>query len=255
MQDILPVVIRPDMLANYLAIIAVFWTEIVLTKRWLQDRDPLTVSLIVGFSMQGIALIGAVLAEFAVVDIVDSLLVEPLSAVFVLSFVLSFPPLCYFYTGLFHPRNKWHLPLISFLAGNTTMFAVITGQFYEPLIELTILVMMCGMGVYVPLAVSCLRVAPHAARRTTRAKFRFVGLSAILFCFSFLLPLHFWILDFPSEIQQIGWSLSGIVLSISYITAWMGWTLPKWVRLRLQDNMEHDVLSTVSVSAVEKVEN
>ncbi len=251
MQDLL-VLIRPDMLMNYLAVVAVCWTSGVLINRWSRDRDTLTMALFIGFSMQGVALFGSIIAELAVADILSSTMVEFWSAVFIMLFVLSFPSICYFYTGLFHPRNKWHLPLISFLAGNTTMFALLDGQYYEPATELTVLIMICGISVYGPLAISCFHVAPLAARRMTRMKFKLVGMSSLLFCLSFLTPLLLWIFAMPADIQQIGWSLSGLFLSLSYIVAWVGWTMPEWARRRLQDSA--DVISSIPPRAVEVVE-
>ncbi len=235
MQVILDL-LSPDLLANYVAIAAIVWTAAVIGRRWRRDNDPLTGSLFFAFLMQSIGLVSSVMSEFHARIIVDIPLRDIFSIVFILTFIISFVPIANFYTGLFIPRNKWYLPFVSFVGGAGASLAVISGAYYNPPMEVYGFLVLLILFVYLPLSVSCVRLAPLANRRVTGMKFRLVGLSAFIYVLPYLVVIVPEMISAPPWLLSLTYALAGLFLSVSYVLTYLGWVMPSWLRNRFAES-------------------
>ncbi len=232
MQDVLSF-LAPDLVANYIAIGAIILTSVVMGQRWKQDKDPLTGGIFFAFLLQSIGLIGSLVSEIYARIFIDIALREFFSIVFTLAFIVSFIPFAYFYSGLFLTRNKWYLPFISFIGGAGVILTAKAESYYLPPIEVYMILVLLIFLVYIPLFISCVRMAPLASRRVTRIKFWLVGMSAFVYVLSYIIVVIPDLLAASAVVGNLSYALAGILIAVSYVLTYMGWVMPSWLRIRL----------------------
>lgn len=221
-----------DIVSNYVAIVVCTWTALVIARRWRSDRDPLTASLAVAFVLQSAGLLASILSEVLLRLSGDHYAAGMWSLVFVVSFLLSFPPVAYFHAGLFHPRNKWYVPVVSFLSGSGVALATTAPDYYSPPASVHAIFLAVLLLVYPPIAVSCMRLAPLASKRLTRVKFWTVSVWAVAHSAAYVLLGIPEIFTIAGVVVVSLYAGSALALTASYLTAYLGWVMPSWFRAR-----------------------
>lgn len=219
--------------ANALTTLIFFYVSYQLLRFWKKEKDPMSAALASSIFLLAFGLLFEVISEIFTISIGVVPIGDFFTYLFFACFILSYAPMGYFYVGLFHPRNRWYLPMISFAGGFS--LALIFNQsisYGVPLLSLVPFAILT-FSLYIPLYISCRRTAPKAPKLVTQMKFRLIGRFAILYMVTFVL---FGITgQFQAADVLIGnlvFLSVAIIMMITVIHAWFGWAMPEFLRKR-----------------------